>query len=366
MITTCRDGSAEAGWYQTQEAGIQVHWLPIAYSNHMSFFARVRAFIHFAWSASRKAASINSDVVFATSTPLTVAIPAVYASLRRNCPMVFEVRDLWPEMPIAVGALRNPIAIWAARKLEQYAYSNASAVVALSPGMRLGILSSGAAPDSVEVIPNSCDLAEFDVSDAKGERFRELYGLPKDKMLVTYAGTFGHLNGVGYLVRLAAALSSNRALHFLAVGGGRERLEIEALARKLGVLDDNLTLIDQIKKCDMPAVLSATDIATSLFLPIKEMEANSANKFFDGLAASRCVAVNYGGWHAELLTQSGAGFQLDHDPLVAAKQLAHYCEDPQRVKTAGLRARELAERHFARDMLAAKLEKVLSVATGEC
>lgn len=109
MITTDREGifDPKQKWYETDEAGIHVHWTPIPYSNKMSYGQRIKAFFAFSWRAARKAAKIGGDVVFATSTPLTIAIPGVYASKRLKIPMVFEVRDLWPELPIAIGSSKK-------------------------------------------------------------------------------------------------------------------------------------------------------------------------------------------------------------------------------------------------------------------
>src|SRR2546425_1300679 len=74
MVTTWREPSDRTDWFTTQEAGITVHWLPLRYSNHMGFVARLYAFLRFAWASSRKAASLTGDVVLATSTPLTIAV----------------------------------------------------------------------------------------------------------------------------------------------------------------------------------------------------------------------------------------------------------------------------------------------------
>ena len=65
------ENAGKRTWYETEETGIHVHWFPVPYSNKMSYRARIVAFFRFAFLASRKAASIDSDVIFATSTPLT-------------------------------------------------------------------------------------------------------------------------------------------------------------------------------------------------------------------------------------------------------------------------------------------------------
>ena len=104
MVTSWREPDGRNDWFTTDEAGIQVHWLPVPYSNHMSYNQRIASFFKFAWGAARKAATLPADVVFATSTPLTISLPGVYAARRQKVPMVFEVRDLWAELPIATVA----------------------------------------------------------------------------------------------------------------------------------------------------------------------------------------------------------------------------------------------------------------------
>ena len=145
MVASSRDAEPNwrCGWRETEESGIHVHWLPVPYSNAFSYAARTRAFFEFAWGAELKAASLEGDVVFATSTPLTIALPAVYAARRKQIPMVFEVRDLWPELPIAMGALRRPLLIAAARCLERFAYRNSAHIVALSLTRKVLRLSVG-------------------------------------------------------------------------------------------------------------------------------------------------------------------------------------------------------------------------------
>ena len=117
--------------------------------------------------------------------------------------------------------------------------------------------------------------------------------------------------------------------------------------------------MSSIPKHDIPRLLAAADIATSLFIPLPAMEVNSANKFFDGLAAGCCMAINYGGWQAELLAESGAGFRLDRNVTLAARQLQEFADFPLRISEAKIAARRLAEERFSRDKLAFQLEKVL-------
>jgi len=351
-----------SNWVETDENGIHVHWLSVPYHNSMGFAQRVRAFFQFAAAAARKAASIDGDLVFATSTPLTIALPGIWAAKRRKRPMVFEVRDLWPEIPVAIGALKSKPAIKAAQWLERFSYRNSSAVVALSPGMRDGITKAGYPDDQITVIPNAADLDLFDVPEDAGLAFRRRYPWLQERPMVLYGGTFGLMNGVSYLPRLAAEVRPiDPDIRFVAVGGGAEKDMVMKTARELGVLDENFFIIERVNKEEMPAIHNAADIVTSLFIDLPEMRANSANKFFDGLASGTPLAINYGGWHADLLRDANAGLQLDpHDHTASARTLVKHMADRSWMEQAGKNARKLAVSQFARDDLARRLESVLT------
>lgn len=365
MVTSYREAdSKRKGWFQTQEAGIQVHWYPVPYSNHMGFSQRVKAFFAFALAARKKSVELGGDIIFATSTPLTIALPAVSASRKKKIPMVFEVRDLWPEMPIAVGALKNPLMRFAAQKLEHWAYHNADAVVALSPGMKEGVARTGYAPERVAVIPNSSDNAEFEHDPEAAARFRAKRDWLGDKPLLVYTGTFGPTNGVGYMVGLAKELRAlNSNIRVLLVGDGAEREKVISGAANAKVLGVNLFIEDKLPKREIPALLSAATIASALFIDLPEMRPNSANKFFDALASGTPVMLNYGGWMHELVRQHECGLAMWHNPVAeVAIELDKKMHDVVWLEKTGIAARELAEGCFARDDLAQHLMSVLEAA----
>ncbi|MBC8069098.1 MAG: glycosyltransferase family 4 protein, partial [Deltaproteobacteria bacterium] len=284
--------------------GIKLVILPVPYSNEMSFAQRLGAFGRFAAHATLETLRKRADVIFATSTPLTIAIPGLLGRYARNTPMVFEVRDLWPELPIAIGALENPMARTAARAREWAAYHGSSEIVALSPGMADGVGATGIPRERITVIPNSCDIDAFTTTPETIEAFRRarLPELRADQPLVVYGGTFGRINDAGWLVDVAAAMTQIAPdVRFAYAGGGAEADKIRARASAAGVLGRSLWMLPPLPKREMPAFLGCASVATSLFMPLPEMENNSANKFFDALAAGKPVAINYRGWQAELL-----------------------------------------------------------------
>jgi glycosyltransferase involved in cell wall biosynthesis len=368
MITSSSDGRFRGNrWIKEQTAGIQVHWLPARYDNAMSYARRLVSFGQFAHRASAYCRDLRGDIVFATSTPLTVAIPAVAASRRLSAPLVFEVRDLWPDLPIAMRALNVPFAKTAARRLERWAYANSTRVVGLSPGMCEGVARAGYPRERIRCVPNSADTALFEVPEDCGLEFRESRSWLGSRPLVVYAGTFGKVNGVEFLADVAQAMASiNPEVRFLALGAGGETENVKNRARALNVLGKTFFIEGPRAKADMPAVLSAATICVSLFIPLKPMWDNSANKFFDALAAGRPVAINYGGWQADLLQKSGAGVVMHPtDPQLAAGVLDAMISNDSKLASARRASRHLAHNEFSRDRTAQDLLRVLEEAVAE-
>jgi len=355
----------------TVEAGINVVWLPVRYHNTLSKFARLLAFAKFVLLSMWHVRKIDCDLVYATSTPLTIIFPAVAASrINKKPPIVFEVRDLWPELPIAMGALKSRITIGLAQWLERWAYKNSAAVVALSPMMKEGVLKTGFDASCVAVIPNSSDVAPFrsPENEQASQQFRKNRPWLQNNPLIVYAGTLGAMNEVVQLVDLAAALRSvNPDIKLLVVGDGLQKQHIENRANELGVLNENFFMQSRLPKADMPAAFRAATLVCNCAKDLPEFRANSSNKFFDGLAAAKPILINYGGWQRELLISSEAGIVIwQKTPEEAAEMINAVVQDPERLAQMSKNSAALADRCFSRDMLADQLIQVLeSVHDGE-
>ena len=111
VVTSFREPFKNNNWFQTKDSQINIHWLPLRYSNRFTFFKRLKTFLLFAWKSYFNIKKIEADIIFASSTPLSIAIPAIFAAYKKNIPMIFEVRDLWPDIPIAMKILKNPIGL---------------------------------------------------------------------------------------------------------------------------------------------------------------------------------------------------------------------------------------------------------------
>lgn len=364
VITAWREDDGRRGWSSTVEDGVEVHWYPVAYSNRMGFWRRIRAFVIFAWMAATRAVRTGADIVYATSTPLSIAIPGIVASRRLGVPMVFEVRDQWPDVPIALGVLRNPVLIALARRLESMAYRQASRIVALAPGMKEDIVAKGVPESKVTVIPNGCDLGAADGTPRVADP-RALYEWLGAHKLVLYAGTVGRANGVDYLVKVAAAMRPlDPQIRFVVIGDGAEAGRVRAAADEAGVLGHSFFMLPPIAKGELSGWLRAADLHVALMRgPSSYTKDAVNNKFFDALAFGKPIANNFIGWQATLAEGAGIGVHLNpDDPDAGASAIERALADRDWLAQVPDRARELARERFDYSLLAARLEEVLRIA----
>jgi glycosyltransferase involved in cell wall biosynthesis len=278
--------------------------------------------------------------------------------------MVFEVRDLWPAVPIAIGAIKSPVAKWAALRLERFAYRHATRIVALAPGMAREIIATGYPAERVAVIPNGCDLSTFADRYMAGT-LRQQNSWLDGRPLLVFTGTFGLVNGMAYLVHLADAISRiDPDVRIAAVGAGREYQKTEQLAMDLGVLNRNLFLLGKQTKQVAVAWTVTADMTIALFTGPEVVWRDAVqNKFFDSLAAGKPVASNFSGYQSQLAVEAGAGLILSAtDVESAARDIVGALRDRQWLDRAGRAARELAITRFDRDALAADLVRVLEEA----
>ena len=363
LITSKRDKHQlkKSGW--TKESGIDVYWAPVSYSNNMSFLRRIFSFLSFSIKSLKVALSIDADLIYATSTPLTIAIPAIIFSKVKAKPMVFEVRDLWPELPIAVGALKSSFAKFLALYLEKLSYKNSKKIITLSNGMKEGIIKKGYPANQVNVITNLSNTRvyeEIEKTKDLGIRINNYIPQPLDK-LVIYTGAFGHVNDVKYLINIAAVLKNiNSKIKFIIAGEGVEKRNIFSMAKELGVLDSSVFITDPLEKSKIPLLYSKASVVSSLFINLEELWNNSANKFFDGLAAGKPIMINYSGWQRLLLEKYNAGFYVPFDDHIkGAEILNKIVNNDELNKNMGDSAKKLADQHFAIDIQYPKFENVL-------
>jgi len=315
----------------------------------MGIAARSAAFLRYAAAAARLALRERPDLIIASSTPLTVALPALSAKALRGIPFIFEIRDPWPELPRAMGVLPAPIAP-AMEALANLACRRAAAVVALSEGMAETAHARGADPARVQVIGNGCDLDLFGPHIAP---WRPPEAAPWE-VLALYAGAHGRANGLGVVVeaaRLLAARGETR-LRILLVGEGAEKTALMRAAAELR----NITFLAPMPKREIAGLFAGSQIALHILADCPAFAGWTApNKLMDGLAAGRPVISTAPGDAARLLTEGGAGMAVaPGDAVGLAAALLGLVEDPARRAAMREAARSLAVRQHDRRLLAAR------------
>jgi glycosyltransferase involved in cell wall biosynthesis len=356
-----RGGQGGEGTVVEQEVdGFRLVQIGVYYSNHQSFAARLLSFLRFALLACRETVQRDADLVFASSTPLTVSIPALAARWLRGTPYVFEVRDLWPDLPIEMGIVRNPLLCALLLLWEKVVYLGAWRLVALAPGIRDGIVrKAGIPPAQILMVPNGADTEGLQPLPPR--RPRTHLDLPDHLLVLGYAGTHGTANGLDALLDAARELRRRgiREVAFALIGDGREKPHL--LARATAERLDNVHFYDLVSKATYNEVLAELDVGLQILLDIPGFrQGTSPNKFFDYLAAGRPVVVNYPGWMSELVTAAGCGVAVPPgDPEAFADAVEDLLARRAELAAPGAAARRLAEERFSQQRILVDLARFL-------
>ena len=341
--------------------GIEVVALNVRYDQTMGFLRRVRAFLRFMIHASWEVMRIDGvDVVYATSTPLTGGVPALVGWWLGRKPYAFEVRDVWPAVPIAMGVIRNRLLIRFLRLFERTIYRQARAIVALSPGMEASIRRDTPPWKRIATVPNSSDTDLFRPG-IDGEVVRRERGW-HGRFVCIHTGAMGPANGLDVIVHAAQHFRSDPGFLFVLLGEGSEKARLRALCERLDL--DNLEIIDSVPKHTLPAVVAASDVCLVTVANVEILQDNSANKFFDSLSAGKPVLLNYSGWQREVLesNEAGLGCAMGDETAFFAGLAALKGNEARRM-AMGCNARRLAEERYSCDVLAAE---ALGVIVGVC
>ncbi len=341
----------------THEDGIDVHYLPVIYNNRFGFFKRIYSFGKFVWNTVTYAGRFrDAHLVYAISTPLTTGLAAIWIRWRYRIPYVFEVGDLWPDAPIQLGIVRNPILKWILYGLEKKIYQKATVVVALSPSIQKTI-QQRVPGKPVNVLPNMADTQFFSPQE-KPRELEARYGVEK-KFVVSYLGTLGMANGLDYLMDCARACrDKNLPVHFLIAGDGLVRDHLEESISKFNIT--NITLLPFQNREGIREILSVTDAVMVCFQPVPVLETGCPNKLFDGLAAGKLIIINFGGWLQSLLEENHFGIAVDpHHAEAFAGVIQEFIENPKKLKSYQQAARQLAERDFSRTLLSEQFVAII-------
>jgi len=294
-----------------------------------------------------------ADAVVIESPPLFLGATGAFLRRASGTPYIFHVADPWPDIPIAVGALTNPVTIRVARWLERLAYRHAALVTTVTPGLvdQLGRLDLPAV--KVRLLPNGADVGRFDPA-ADPVAARRRLGWPADPFTLVYAGTVGLAQGLETLVAAAKQLQS-AAIEIRVIGAGADRDALQARAAASGL--GHLHFDPPVDASAVPSILAAAD-ATLTMLKAGPAYAHALpTKLVEGLAAGRPVIVSADGASARIVSDGAAGLVVPpEDGVALAAAIAELTRMRVEARRAmGMRARTLAETTFDRRAIAERL-----------
>ena len=326
--------------------GIKVYYLPIYYSNHLGKYQRIWAFVKYVFMSIGILHKVKKpQYLYVISTPLTVGVVALWSKWILRVKYIFEIGDLWPEAPIQLGYIQNPLLKRILYRFESLVYNQAHRIVAMSPDIER-IINRG---KKVLMIPNMSDC-EFFKSEEKDPILLEKFKL-SDELVIAYLGTAGRANHLDYL--LQAALKSEREqvnIRFLVAAEGSELEHFRAT-----VIDNklsNVIITDYTNKEGVKDLLRVSDAVYVSFAKVPILASGSPNKFFDGLAAGKLVITNFGGWVANEIADAHCGF--NYDPTNTDEfldKIIPFIENRELLEKYKNNARNLAESKFSKRLL---------------
>ena len=329
--------------------GIEVIYLKVPYNQNMSIMARVKSFVNFMIKSTRLALKVkNVDLVLATSTPLTVGFPALVLKKLRKIPFIFEVRDLWPEVPIQMGGLNNKLLQKLAVNFEKSIYKNAKHIVALSPGMAAGVLKYEP-QEKVSMIPNMAKIDAFWPREKNKQLQMEL-GLRTDSFKLIHFGALGIANGAMSIIRGAEKLKEDTSIEFIFIGGGSTEEELKNYCQKHQL--KQVHFLGRFPMEETSEIVNFCDVSMVSFKDLPILYTNSPNKLFDSLSAGKPIIVNSAGWTKEMVEKHNCGVYVNpHQPTALAQAIKSLQADDTLKNEMAKNARKLAETTYDKSIL---------------
>ena len=338
--------------------GIEVIYIKEAYSQNMTIYKRLKAFVGFMLKSTKQGLKLKEiDLVITTSTPLTIGFPALILKWFKKIPYVFEVRDLWPEVPIQMGALKNPIVRNIALTFEKTIYKNAKHVIALSPGMQEGVLKY-LPKQKTSMIPNMSKIDAF-WPRQKNESMIEQLGLSSDSFKVIHFGALGIANGASYIIEAASLLKENSSIEFLFVGGGSTEDDLKKMCREYKL--KNVKFLGRFAMNELSEIVNLSDVSIVSFKDLPILYTNSPNKLFDSLSAGKPIIVNSAGWTKRLVEENSCGYYVNpNKPSELVDKILFLQSHPEVLKQQGLASRRLAETKYDKSILCKQFVDVIN------
>lgn len=300
----------------------------------------------------------SPDVLIATSPQLLCGLAGRAISSLRRVPFVFEVRDLWPESIVAVGALpEGHPAIKALTKVEEHLYRAAKRIVVVTDAFRDKLVARGFPESTISVIKNGADLTRF-VPTARETRLRAELGY-NDKFVLAYVGTHGMAHGLDAVLNVAKNLKESPRFAFLFVGEGAERARLEQRARDEGLA--HVRFLGALPRERMNEVYATADLC---LVPLRKTELFTTvipSKIFEIMAMQRPLLLSVDGEARQIVEASSGGeFVPPEDVKQMTEAIVRLSGEEAKLAEMGRCGREYVTKEYDRAVLADRYLSILS------
>lgn len=297
------------------------------------------------------------DVILAPSPPLTIGVAAWLLGAWHGAPYVYNVQELYPDIAINLGALKNPTAIRAAFALERFVYRHAGRVTVIANRMRRRLLEKGVPEDRIAVVPNFVDTEELAAVPAPNGFTRE-QGLD-GRFVVCYAGNLGPAQGLDSLLEAAKTLVDAPEIAFVLVGGGTLWDHLAARIQAEGLT--NVHLVAHQPYARVPEIYGASDLS---IVPQAATIGSDAvpSKVYRIMSCGGAVlaATDDGSDLAELVRSAGCGFVVPQDsPAAIAAAVRHAASRRSELASMGEAGRRYVAAHYDRPVVTGQYGKLI-------
>jgi colanic acid biosynthesis glycosyl transferase WcaI len=286
------------------------------------------------------------DVIFAPSPPLTIGLHAWLLSVLRRVPFVYNVQEVYPDVAVKLGVLRNRTLIWLMERVERFVYSRAARVSVISEWFRRALRSKGVPADRLCVIHNFVDTT-FVQPGARTNPFSANHHL-EGTFNVLYAGNIGLTQGFGTILAAAEKLAHVPDLRFVIVGGGARRDWVVDTIRARRM--PNVVLLPYQPRSMVPHIYAGSDVC---LVPLKGGMAQDTfpSKVYTIMAAGRGViaSADADSELAWVVRQAECGWVVPPDDARALSEtIEHAYVHRQELRERGKKGRAYVTAHHSR------------------
>lgn len=243
------------------------------------------------------------DVLIATSPQMFTAVAGWFAAKVLRCPFVLEIRDLWPDSIVAVGAMKESFAIAMLRKLEIFLYKAAHSIIVVTDSFRDNLVSRGIPPEKIFTITNGVKICNLR-KQADGGALRARYAI-ENRIVVSYIGTVGMAHGLELVLDAAVAIAPVRPeIVFMIVGSGAELEELREKASALGL--ENVIFTGRVDHEEIGSYWDASDMTLVLLRDTPLFRTVIPSKIFEALGMGVPIITNVSGEVDRILADTGS------------------------------------------------------------